>query len=320
MDTRNVTYNQRGPDVHIKHASAYLSKRALHRSLRCSLHRYWLILCSLLLLCTGAIQVQAADLVNGGSVSGAISVAGEQDSWTFSATAGELINIQVVDLAVGDLFPHITLYAPDGTRVTSASHYTVANIYNVEASETGTYSLVVEDGTSRQDKIGAYPLHFAKSIGANENGTLNNGGALSSDITLGDLDTWTFEATAGELLNIQIADVDQDGLFPFMTLYAPDGTRVGAASSYTVANLYNIAATQTGTYILLVQDGTSGRVQVGNYEVHFAKSIGADENGTLNNGGAVSSDITLGDLDTWTFEATEGERLNIQIADLVDAL
>ncbi|QHJ13834.1 hypothetical protein FX988_04114 [Paraglaciecola mesophila] len=308
MDTRNVTYNQREPDVHHEHSAGSFSKR--------SIQHYWLMLCSLLLLCTGASQVQAADLVNGGSVSGAISVAGEEDTWTFNATAGERINIQIVDVDETDFFPFMTLYAPDGTRVTSASNYTVANIYNIEASETGTYSLVVQDGTSRQDNTGAYGLHFAKSIGANENGTLNNGGSVSGDISLGDLDTWTFEATEGERLNIQIVDVDETDFFPFMTLYAPDGTRVGGASNYTVANLYNIAATQTGTYILLVQDGTSRREQVGNYEVHFAKSIGANENGTLNNGGSVGGDISLGDLDTWTFEATEGERLNIQIVDV----
>ncbi|GAC33175.1 PKD domain-containing protein [Paraglaciecola polaris] len=316
MDTRNVTYNQRGPDAHIERASASLSNKASQRILPRSLQHYWLVLCSLLMLCMGASQVQAADLVNGDSVSGTISAAGQEDTWTFTATAGERINIQLVDLAAGDLFPLMTLYAPDGTRVGSASNYTVANLYNIAATQTGTYILLVQDGTSRREQVGNYEVHFAKSIGANENGTLNNGGVVSSDITLGDLDTWTFQATAGERLNIQIADVDNTGFFPFMTLYAPDGTRVGSASNYTAANLYNIAATQTGTYILLVQDGTSRREQVGNYEVHFAKSVGANENGPLINGGSVSSDITLGDLDTWTFEATAGENLNIQIADV----
>ncbi|ABG40023.1 peptidase-like protein [Paraglaciecola sp. T6c] len=316
MDTRNVTYNKRGPDAHIEHASDSLSNRASNSILPRSLQHYWLVLCGLLMLCMGASQVQAADLVNGGSVSGVISVAGEEDTWTFNATAGERINIQLVDLAAGDLFPQMTLYAPDGTRVTSASNYTVASIYNAEAPETGTYSLVVQDGTSRQDNTGAYALHFAKSIGANENGSLINGSSVSGDITLGDLDTWTFDAIEGERLNIQLVDVDEAGFFPLMILYAPDGSRVGSASNYTVANLYNVAATQTGTYILLVQDGTSRREQVGSYEVHFAKSVGANENGTLNNGGVVSSDIALGDLDTWTFEATAGERLNIQIADV----
>ena len=80
------------------------------------------MLCSIFVL--GASQVQAADLVNGGSVSGAISVAGEEDTWTFSATAGERINLQVVDLERNDLIPYVTLYAPDGSAVTSASNYT----------------------------------------------------------------------------------------------------------------------------------------------------------------------------------------------------
>ena len=313
MDTRIVTYNQREPDVQSGHSSAPRFFRKLQRD---CWKRYWLMLCSIFVL--GASQVQAADLVNGGSVSGAITVAGEEDTWTFSATAGERINLQVVDLERNDLIPYVTLYAPDGTAVTSASNYTVANIYNADASQSGIYSVVVRDGTSRGEQLGDYEIHFVKSLGANENGSLINGSSVNGDITLGDLDTWTFEATAGELLNIQLADLDDGGFFPLMALYAPDGSRVGHVSNYTVANFYNTSASQTGTYTLMVQDGTSRREQVGNYEIHFVKSLGANENGSLINGSSVSGDITLGDLDTWTFEATEGELLNIQLVDLDD--
>ena len=313
MDTRIVTYNQREPDVQTGHLSAPRFFRKLQRD---CWKRYWLMLCSIFVL--GASQVQAADLVNGGSVSGAISVAGEEDTWTFSATAGERINLQVVDLERNDLIPYVTLYAPDGTAVTSASNYTVANIYNADASQSGIYSVVVRDGTSRGEQLGDYEIHFVKSLGANENGSLINGSSVNGDITLGDLDTWTFEATEGELLNIQLVDLDDGGFFPLMALYAPDGSRVGHVSNYTVANFYNTSASQTGTYTLMVQDGTSRREQVGNYEIHFAKSLGANENGSLINGSSVNGDITLGDLDTWTFEATEGELLNIQLVDLDD--
>ena len=79
MDTRIVTYNQREPDVQSGHSSAPRFFRKLQRD---CWKRYWLMLCSIFVL--GASQVQAADLVNGGSVSGAITVAGEEDTWTLS--------------------------------------------------------------------------------------------------------------------------------------------------------------------------------------------------------------------------------------------
>ncbi|WP_272997661.1 hypothetical protein, partial [Paraglaciecola chathamensis] len=74
----------------------------------------------------------------------------------------------------------------------------------------------------RREQVGNYEIHFVKSLGANENGSLINGSSVSGDITLGDLDTWTFEATEGELLNIQLVDLDDGGFFPLMALYAPD--------------------------------------------------------------------------------------------------
>ena len=76
-----------------------------------------------LLLSTAVFsQVSADDLINGGSVSGSISSAGEQDSWTFNAVASERITLTVVDVNSTGLRPLMTLYAPDvilGNRITN---------------------------------------------------------------------------------------------------------------------------------------------------------------------------------------------------------
>ena len=249
-------------------------------------------------------------LVNAGSVTGDISL-GDLDTWTFEATEGERLNIHAVDLERTDLFMYMTLYAPDGTYVNKAGYYTVAHFYNLVATQTGTYTLLVQDGTGNRTEVGDYEIHFAKSLGANENGQLVNAGSVTGDISLGDLDTWTFEATEGERLNIHAVDLERTDLYMHMTLYAPDGTYVNKAGYYTVAHFYNLLATQTGTYTLLVQDGSGNRTGIADYEIHFAKSLDANEHGQIHGEGTYNETITLGDLDTFTFEGVVGDEITL---------
>jgi hypothetical protein len=254
-------------------------------------------------------------LINGSSVIGDITL-GDLDTWTFEATAGELLNIQLADLDNAGFFPLMALYAPDGSRVGHVSNYTVANFYNTSASQTGTYTLMVQDGTGRREQLGNYEIHFVKSLGANENGTLINGGSVSGYITLGDLDTWTFSASAGERLHIQLSDVDRNNYFPLIVLYSPEGERLSQTSNYSVASIRNFLATQTGTYTLLVQDGTSRREQTAEYLIYFAKSLGANEHGKLSGAGSYFETVTQGDLDTFTFDGAVGDEVTLVMREI----
>ena len=130
-------------------------------------------------------QANAASLVNGGMVSGAISSPGEKDTYTFTANAGEYIQLRVADINDTSLVPAIQLYAPDGTWISSGSGYTVAEISHA-LTQTGTYTVVVFDGhSSNPVNTGAYNLYFIHAPGANEGGTLINGGVISGTIDLG---------------------------------------------------------------------------------------------------------------------------------------
>ena len=179
---------------------------------------------------------------------------------------------------------------------------------------------MVEDGTGLADQLGDYEIHLAKSTGANEHGQLINGGSVSETIGLGDLDSWTLNAVAGERITLTMVDVNSTGLRPFMILYAPDGSLVIVAANNTVAEIYSRIALQTGTYTLVVEDGTGLDDQLGDYEIHLAKSTGANEHGLLEGVGTFSQQITVGDLDSYTFFGDTGDQIQLTITDVNNTL
>ncbi|MBU4263648.1 MAG: pre-peptidase C-terminal domain-containing protein, partial [Proteobacteria bacterium] len=156
------------------------------------------------LIATGfSSTVSAATLINGGHISDAISIVGEEDVYTFTASAGDHVEFRMVDTSLtGDLVPRIELYGPSGGNyLTYGQSLTVAAIaYTIP--ESGTYTLVAKDNTSLQDSSGSYNLYYVKVPGANELGTPTNGEMLSETIDVGDLDTYTFTAVAGDHVEI----------------------------------------------------------------------------------------------------------------------
>ncbi|QDU69320.1 hypothetical protein [Engelhardtia mirabilis] len=260
---------------------------------------------------TGTARAQG--LVNGGSVAGSIDFAGDQDSWTFSAAAGQGFQVRVTDLAVSALRPRVALYAPGGALVTTVSGSTVAAL-SLIAGSTGTYTIVIDDSSQGSDQTGPYAVHFTRAPGANELGSLPNGGSLASSIELGDLDSFTFSIVAGQSFQLRVADTGFGAFTPRIDIYDPIGAYFTGASGSTVAAISG-AAPATGTYTVVLSDVSQGNDAAGDYEVHFVRTPGANEGGTLPNAGMLSGNISLGDLDSYTFEAVAGQNFKLRVAD-----
>ncbi|NJN48007.1 MAG: peptidase, partial [Candidatus Competibacteraceae bacterium] len=147
----------------------------------------------------------AVSLINGGVISDAISTPGELDSYTFFANAGESVQIRVADTSNSAFRPRVFLYRPDGSEVTNTNDFSVAQIIcpsgKCTIDATGTYTVVVADWTSN---TGTYDIYFTRAPGANEGGALINGGVISGQIDLGELDSYTFFANAGESVQIRV--------------------------------------------------------------------------------------------------------------------
>jgi len=209
----------------------------------------------------------SAPLVNGGVISDAIDL-GDLDSYTFTANAGEGVQIRVADTSSNDFRPRITLYDPNGAYVTSDTNYDVAAI-SYAVTENGTYTVVVADGYPTKSQTANYDLYFVHMPGANEGGSLINGGVISDAIDLGDLDSYTFTANAGEGVQIRVADTSSNDFRPRITLYDPNGAYVTSDTNYDVAAI-SYAVTENGTYTVVVADGYPTKSQTANYDLYFS--------------------------------------------------
>ena len=199
------------------------------------------------------------------------------------------------------------------------------------APATGTYTVLVASFDSGFNGAGTYRLTMTHTpgpisvAGGDQGGPLTNGATHLGEILRGDLDVWTFTATAGERIAVHAGEVsDNDDFRPWIRLWAPNGA-VLASTSGTGASVIDAAvAPVTGTYLVLVASFDSGFDGSGTYRLTVTKTPGpitistGDQGGPLTNGAIHTGEITAGDLDTWTFTATGGERIAVHIGEMID--
>ncbi len=291
----------------------------------------------------GAFVVSSGDeggaLTNGAIHEGAIHL-GDLDMWSFTANAGDNMVIrcgQVTD-DNGVFHPQVRLYGPTGVLLGSNIGTTASEVA-VTATNSGTYTVVVNDGNlgfggDTLADTGTYRLHLALSPGAfvisngDEGGTLINGATQQGTIHVGDLDMWSFTAMAGESLVVRIGQVtDTNNLFhPQVRLYGPTGAFLGSNNGTTAAEVA-VTATNSGTFTVVVGDsnlafGGDTIGDTGTYQIHLARVrcsfVIGDEGGVLTNGATRNSTIHIGDLDTWEFWANAGDSISITMAQVTD--
>jgi len=265
----------------------------------------------------------ASVATNGSATSGTILVAGQTNSYTFTATAGENLQVRVGKTS-GTLVPRYDLYGPSGNFITSSYTSTVASAINAPASTTGTYTLVVSDftnnGTTGNSGTGNYNLFVTRSaLGAGAEATVvPDGRATAATMALGDLASYTFTATAGENLQVRVAKTSGT-LVPRFDLYGPGGNFITGSYASTVASAISASASTTGAYTLVVSDftnnGSTGNSGTGSYNVYVARSaIGAAAEASVLKAQSVAGQIDLGDLDTFKVAATAGQAFQITVS------
>lgn len=263
-------------------------------------------------------------LTNGLVASGTIPSAGATNVWTVAANLGDRVTVVVAKLSGGVTFtPAITLVGPDGLPQGTASGATAARL-DIQADLTGTYTVVVADASGTG--TGNYQLALAQEpepfvVGAgDEGGPLTNGASETGTIGIGDLNQWSLAANAGDRIVLQVAKLSGGTPFsPMIELFDPQGTRV-IGSSDALAARVDLQATLTGTYTVLIS--AQSPAASGTYQLQLAQVPGSfvipagDEGGPLPDGVAQTGNITLGDLDLWTFAASPGDHINLQITEL----
>src|SRR5439155_87811 len=108
---------------------------------------------------------------------------------------------------------------------------------------------------------------------------------------------------------------------PWIRLVSPTGALLanssGASAAQTAAT-----APATGTYTVIVGTADAGNNATGSYLLTLAKAPGAfvtsagDEGGALTNGATQAGTIYLGDLDQWSFTATQGDYIALSMGEV----
>jgi hypothetical protein len=90
------------------------------------------------------------------------------------------------------------------------------------------------------------------------------------------------------------------------------------------AEIGDVIAPVTGTYLVLVASFDSGFDGTGTYRLTLAKTpgpitvSGGDQGGDLPSGATRSGEIVRGDLDVWTLTIAAGQRISVQISETAD--
>jgi hypothetical protein len=252
-------------------------------------------------------------LSNGDAITGRIEE-GELDSYTFTANAGEGVQLRMTDLGGGVFAPAMEIYTPSGGAETFVYGADVAYA-SFQAPATGTYTVIAYDWSTAAAGSGNYNLYYAKAPGANKGGLLSNGDAITGRIEEGELDSYTFSANAGEGIQLRMTDLGGSVFAPAMEIYTPSGSPetfvYGADVAYT-----SFQAPASGTYTVIAYDWSTAAAGSGNYNLYYAKAPGANKGGLLSNGGATTGTIEEGELDSYTFSANAGEGIQLRMTDL----
>jgi Zn-dependent metalloprotease len=273
-------------------------------------------------------------LINGYRHKGSILTAGEVDTWTFSATAGDRITVHIGEITdINGVFgPWIRLTAPGGASLGDTSGAGAAVIDDAIAPATGTYTVRVASFNAGFNGTGTYRLSMTHTPApitvapGDEGGPLVNGAIQTGTIDRGDVDTWTFTATAGDRIAIHVGEItDTNTVFgPWIRLWSPTGASLGDTAGAAADVIDDVIAPVTGTYLVMVASFNSGFNGTGTYRLTMTKT-GApvtvspgDEGGPLTNGAMHTGTIDRGDVDTWTFQANAGERIAVHIGEITD--
>ncbi len=289
-----------------------------------------------------APATQAADsdgdggaITSGQTKGGTINHYGDLDVYTFSATAGNTFRLSVGDANSNSNYrPQITVYDPNGNQVgASATGFTDTSVgvtYTVPGASAGTYTAVVQsDGGST---LGTYDLDLVVTPATQAPDSDGDGGPLTSGQTkagtinhYGDLDVYTFNASAGNMFQLSVGDADSTSNFrPQITAYGPSGNQVGAAlTGFTDTSegiTYVVPGTGSGMYTVIVQ--SDGGNTLGTYDLDLVIAPATQAPDLDGDGGPITSGQTkagtinhYGDLDVYTFSAAAGNTFKLSVGD-----
>jgi hypothetical protein len=258
----------------------------------------------------------ARPLDYGETVSTAIGVIGEIDTYTFDAVAGDLVLVRVSTPNIY-LDPIVSYYDPDGNHLQlwirtgpGTMEFTAGSI-----PRDGTYTLFVGDdylndtgpytiSVQRLNNPGmAFPMGFGETV-------------PTSIASPGEMDCYTFDAIAGDIV-VAFMGTSSIYLDPYFRLYGPDGTLLYTAYAENgpgACAFRSDPLPDTGTYLVLAGDYGDG-IETGAYGFTIQRLTNPGLATPLAFGETLQASIaSLGEFDTYTFDAIEGDVIVVRMS------
>ena len=240
---------------------------------------------------------------------------GALDSYTFAAGAGQGVQLRLTAKTNG-FGASFTVYDPSGAvAVTSSGASAIVGGADFSAKTGGVYTLILSDGTTGRAGAGPYDLFFTLAPAANEGTQLVPGVPTAAMLAPGGLNAYTFDAQAGQAVQLRVAEQYGAQFTSTFAVYGPSGALVttGQTSSAVVSGA-DFSIKTSGTHTVVAYDGSTGRAGSGPYIVYLVLAPGTV--GTaLSPGVVVSSQLAEGALDAYTFTAQVGNTVSVHPGD-----
>ncbi len=269
-------------------------------------------------------------LTNGGVHAGTIDL-GDMDIWTFNAEALDSVQLDINEPVSVDLNPYILVYGPDGTLINSNSSTGTSASLTQQISVSGTYTVVVQDANSDVSGQGDYELtmnltHVVTSVPSGAIlGDLANGGVTSGAIDfLNDVDKFNLSVSAGDVVRLKVGDIANSGHFsPVVHVFSSSGALLATNASGSIAQVvFNSQASDTVTVAVSSSAGSTGSYD---YVIHTAISQqsyiipSGDQGGNLANGGVATGRLSTGDMDMYSLNVKQGDRVRLKLGDTANS-
>ena len=252
-------------------------------------------------------------LTPGNLFTASITEAGQIDLYTFDATAGNIVDFSFIHtLGFTGTAANFALYAPSGAFINNRSYNSNSELRFI-LQETGTF--VIRIMASNYLATGDYKLGFEiQNPASTANGSLTPGDLFTASITeAGQIDLYTFDATAGEIVDFSIIHtLGFTGAAANFQLYSPSGALINNRGYNSNSELRFILQ-ETGTYVVRII--ASNYLATGDYKLGYEKQQPADSsNGVLTPGILQTGTLSeSGQIDLYTLDVTAGDVVDFSI-------
>jgi hypothetical protein len=236
---------------------------------------------------------------------------GQNGRFTFSGTAGDLVNIVVSDMVGFASVGSLQLYRPsDGASIASMNvWYSQGGSLSASLPQTGTYTFLMDPGGLDKGSMHVAVKSFAT-------GPLTVDGSTAINLSAGRTGRYSFTAEAGKGYGLALPGytiTPTNNLF--VTLRGGDGTALSNCTIYNGTSTCTFAPSlfaAAGTYMI---DFVPGNASAATFNASFSK----DTEGALTIDAAATT-VTIareGQNGRFTFSGTTGQSVSIVISNMV---